>query len=484
MARATRATRAARAVVASVVAVLVVALGAGVRTAAPASAQQPPNAAPPKAWIVVDAATGHVLEGGAYHTALSPASMSKIMTALTVVERLPPASMVTVTPLAQAKGNANLTPTGMKAGQRWPLDLTLGLLLVISGNDAAYSLASTTAGSLAQFAADETETAKELGLRDSTFADPAGLDGADGYGGGPRMSPYDVAITVRNALAVQQLAHWAGTAQFSYTDPLGAHHTVQNHNKLLLPGAKQYAGATGFKTGYTALAGNTLAATATRHGRTIITVVMNTYDTYGWAGKLLDDGFRIGGNAPGTGEQLPPVAVSTYAQRAADRAAFLALARAQSSAGGGNVAEAGTGTGSVSTLPPLSSITTYHATTSTSAAPTTTATHAVKSAPHGRSGGAVTTRDTSRASRSSGGSSWFGLRTFVVVVVLVAIVVVLLRRRAVRRRRAKRLARRRAMQAALRRGSLPVVDGRYRPGMRTGNPVPSHVRIHRGHDGG
>jgi D-alanyl-D-alanine carboxypeptidase (penicillin-binding protein 5/6) len=475
-----RATHAARAAVAGVVAVSVVGLTGGARTA-PAGAQQPPNAAPPKAWIVVDAGTGHVLEAGADHVPYSPASMSKVMTALTVIERLPSTAMVTVTPLAQAKGMSNLTATGMKAGQRWPLDLTLGVLLVISGNDAAYSLATTTAGGLPQFAADETATSNELGLRDSTFADPAGLDGAEGFGGGPRMSAYDVAISVRNALAVPELAHWASTPQFSYTDPLGAHHTVQNHNKLLLPGPKQYPNATGFKTGYTSLAGNTLAATATRNGRTIIAVVMNTYDTYGWAGKLLDDGFRIPATAPGNGEVLPAVAVSTYAERAADRAAFLALARAQSSTGG-NVAEAGTAVAgnSPSTLPPLSSITTYHATTSTSPAPSTTV------ASHGAtSGGAAhLTGDLASSSHSGGGSSWFNLWTVVILLLLVAVVVVLLRRRAVRRRRAKRLARRRMMQAALRRGSLPVVDGKYRPGMRTGNPVPSHVKIHRDGDDG
>ncbi len=71
------------------------------------------------------------------------------------------------------------------------------------------------------------------------------------------------------------------------------------------------------------------------------------------------------------------------------------------------------------------------------------------------------------------------MKTFAIVVLLLAIVLVLLRRRAVRRQRARRIAQRKARASAMRRGSLQVVDGRYRIGDRTGPPLESHVRLHR-----
>jgi D-alanyl-D-alanine carboxypeptidase (penicillin-binding protein 5/6) len=444
------------------------------QSVAAAVAPPPPNAAEPKAWIVVDADTGRVLAGRDVHTAYPPASISKVMTALTALERLPPSATVTITPEAEAKGQTNLTATGMKAGEHWPLDLTIGLLLVVSANDAAYSLATTTSGSLANFAAAEAATAKQLGMHDSTFADPAGLDDGSSFGGGPRMSAFDVAQSTRVALHIPQLAKWPATVQFSYTDRAGAHHTVANHNKLLLPGIKHYDGTTGFKTGFTRLAGDTLIATATRGGRTMIAVVMNTYDTYGWAAQLLDRGFAMPVDAVGTGERMPTATVSTYAQRAGDRAAFLALA--QGTLGGLTAA---------TTLPDVNSVTTYHTTTTSATAQSTSAPRRHhRRAPTAKSAGAAGSTGASAANSGSGGTSWVLIFEIVAIGVVVAGSAILLRRRAVRRRRSKRLAQRRQMQAALRRGSLPVVDGRYRPGMRTGKPVASHVTIHRGPDEG
>lgn len=439
--------------------------------AAPAAAPKTP---PPKAWIIVDAGTGRVLAGRDIHTAYSPASMSKVMTALTTVERLKPNSTITVTPTAEVRGQSNLTPTGMKAGQRWPLDTMIGLLLVASANDAAYSLASRVGGSLNGFATLETETARRLGLRDSRFSDPAGLDDDTSFGGGPRMSAYDVAVTVRAAIGVPQLARWAATPQFTYRDPTGAPHTAVNHNKLLLPGPAHYNGAIGFKTGFTSLAGNTLAAVARRGNRTIITVVMNTWDPNGWSRELLDRGFRSPATpAAQTGERLPDTRVTPFSQRAADRAAFLALAQGPPIPDGTGVA-------------PNATVTTYAGTTTlATTTPPTSTTSAPTSTPSTTgTARAIAAQDPPTTSRGSAGGGGTGgarrtLLELVLVLLVIATTAVVLRRRAVIKRRQRRLARRRQTQAALRRGSLPVVDGRYRAGMRTGNPVPSHVKIHR-----
>src|SRR4029077_3821899 len=102
--------------------------------------------------------------------------------------------------------------------------------------------------------------------------------------------------------------------------------SLTNHNRMLPGGTRAYEFATGFKTGFTSRAGHTLIATATRDGRSLIAVVLDTYDTYGWAVQLLDQGFATP-NAQGTGEVLPLVAVSPYADRVADQQAFLTAAR-------------------------------------------------------------------------------------------------------------------------------------------------------------
>src|SRR4051794_10608909 len=239
-----------------------------------------PTTPAPVAWILVDADTGRVLDGKDIHTAYRPASMAKIMTALAALERMPPDAKVTVSQNAVNHGVSNQNPSGMRVGQAWTVKDIVSVMMVISANDAAYALAEATSGSVAKFATDETATAHALGMRDSTFNDPAGLDDQSAYNGGPTMSPYDVAISVRDALRVPTIATPASTARYTFTDPTGATHNVTNHNQMLPTLPFQYSDATGFKTGSTQLAGYTLAASATRGGRTLIAVIMNSPDRY------------------------------------------------------------------------------------------------------------------------------------------------------------------------------------------------------------
>src|SRR5689334_3570470 len=158
-----------------------------------------PQSPPPKAFILVDAGTGRVLQSGHDHEALPPASLVKLTTALTAIERLPSTALLTVSPLAASQPAMRI---GMVAGQKWKFVDVLSTLMIISANDAAYAIAENTSGSVPKFVAAETAMAHRLGMKDSTFADPAGLDDAQSYGGGPRMSAYDIAISARNALAV------------------------------------------------------------------------------------------------------------------------------------------------------------------------------------------------------------------------------------------------------------------------------------------
>jgi D-alanyl-D-alanine carboxypeptidase (penicillin-binding protein 5/6) len=409
------------------------------------------TAPPPHAWIVADAISGAILSEHDEHVALPPASTTKVMTALTAVERLPPNAMIHVT--AQA-ANQPASKINMQVGQAWSFTDALASLLIVSANDSAWAIALQTSGTVQNFVKAETATATQLGLRDSTFADPAGLDDGNAYGGGPVMSAYDIAISTRNALSVPLLANLAGAPEFSFVGPGGIQHHLTNHNKLV--SEHLYAGADGFKTGFTNKAGHTLIATATRNGRTLIAVVLDTVDAYGWAENLLDQGFSHSA-APGTDGSLPPVRVVTYAQRSAQLTGFRQLAT-------GSAGSAGAALGSASPTTPT-----------TTAAPTATSGHPTTA--NGAVGAPLGSAASTAAKKAGHGLS----RKTIVIVVLLLVLALLyvLRVRAVRRARARRLARRREAREMMRRGSLPIVDGRYRTGTRVGKPVESHVQITR-----
>ena len=260
------------------------------------------------------------------------------------------------------------------------------------------------------------------------------------------MSAYDIAISARNALRVPMLARLAAAPSVDFTGPGGLTHHLVNHNKLV--SRHLYPGATGMKTGFTDKAGHTLIATATRNGRTLIAVVLGTWDAYGWAERLLDSGFAT---APGhgTGVDLPAVRVTTYGARATQFAAFRQLVA-------GSAVFSAASTPTPSSTPPR---------------PATAANRAAASL-HPQLA-AASTRP------KSGGGGLSATTILIVLLVLVLAVLYVLRVRAVRRARQRRLARRRATQSMMRRGALPVVDGRYRAGTRVGKPLESHVQIRR-----
>ena len=119
---------------------------------APAAAQAAPpptQPVPAKAWILVDADTGKVLDAFNEHEAMPPASTQKVMTALVATEKLGHDATFTVGPTAAAQGAMRI---GMVAGQQWSLDQALHSLLLVSANDAAYALAEAASGTVDAFA--------------------------------------------------------------------------------------------------------------------------------------------------------------------------------------------------------------------------------------------------------------------------------------------------------------------------------------------
>jgi D-alanyl-D-alanine carboxypeptidase (penicillin-binding protein 5/6) len=406
-------------------------------------ASRPAMAAPatqePQAYILVDADSGRVLAGKNVHEPHLTASTVKLLTALTALERLPIDTTVPVSARAQSQPAMKIS---MLAGQVWKFNDVLHALLMQSANDAAFAIAERASGSVEQFAKDANAEAKRLGATDTTFGDPAGLDDANSYAGGTRMSAYDLSVVARNALAVPEIANTAKLLSYELTDPAGTARQFSNHNDGFLT---TYPGATGLKTGFTKAASRTLVTSATRNGRTMIAVVLATWDDTGWAGYLLDQGFTTPANAPGTGETIPKVrAVTADARLAAFSGLPLALG---AGAHNGKAAAPTSGT--------------------TVAPPTTTTTEpkpkdAKPKTPVGDSGG--TSLAATPASSTETGSSGvtigtiINLRNALVVMFVLLLTLFLLRRRAVRRQRARRIARQKRMAEIRRRRMIDVVD--------------------------
>jgi len=247
--------------------------------------------------------TGKVIFADHPHASLPPGSLTKMVTALVAADWLPAQTLVPVTPLA-----ANVTPdkVGMKPGQMWPLSDTLQALLVFSANDAAYALAQRVSGSLAQFSVSMQEAAAQLGMTDHPILrDPAGLDGTEGFEGGNRMTPWDVAIAARALMANPELAAMVGMKQLDFTGPGHVVYGLDNQNLYFLD---TYPGAIGIKTGLTDAAGFCVAEEAERGGRHMLAIVLNGSSSYQTAADLLNRGFATPVQAePLDAATLPPI---------------------------------------------------------------------------------------------------------------------------------------------------------------------------------
>jgi serine-type D-Ala-D-Ala carboxypeptidase (penicillin-binding protein 5/6) len=288
--------------------VVLVAAGLLWAASAPARAEPRPGPtttaaplAPPKAWVLVDVDTGNVIAAGNDRTALPPASLTKVITAL-AASTLAPDTPVTISALAAA---APADKIGLQAGQVWTADELFHALLISSANDAAVALAEQVGGTAAGFEVVFARTAQELGMADSpVLMDPAGLDGSEGVAGGNRISARDLAIAGRALLADPYLAAIVAEQQYAFVGPGNVRHSLTSHNKLFLA---SYAGAIGIKTGFTDRAGTCLMAAATRGGRTMLAVVMSSGNPPQAARALLDQGFATPVAAESTADALPPV---------------------------------------------------------------------------------------------------------------------------------------------------------------------------------
>jgi D-alanyl-D-alanine carboxypeptidase (penicillin-binding protein 5/6) len=237
---------------------------------------------PPRSGLLFDLDTGEVLWRRQPDRVLPIASLTKMMTALLVVERAPPDAKVRVTKEALAyKGSAvGVLPKG----KRIKLETMLNGLLLPSGNDAAIALAQRMSGTVAAFVQHMNEHAVDLGLTCTRFSSPDGFEDA-----GNHSCAIDLAEMARAVLDHPRLARIVARRRAVLPFPIkGGRIYLNNNNPLLRTG---YPGTIGIKTGYTDAAGRCLVAAARRNGRRLGVVLLHSPDPGRQATQLLNRGF-------------------------------------------------------------------------------------------------------------------------------------------------------------------------------------------------
>lgn len=252
----------------------------------PAEVSSGPVPEPPEvtaeAWIVYDVDAELVLGSRRADEERPMASVTKIMTALVVMEHADLDELVRISEGAAGTGEAEI---GLVSGERWSVRDLVAAVIVRSGNDAAVALAEHVGGSVEGFAELMNQTAAELGLEHSHFVNPHGLD-EDGH----YTSAADLLTMARLALEDPYLARLARTKLITFRpDPSGAERRAQNTNQLL--GA--YPGVVGLKTGFTGKAGKVLVSALERDDRTLIAVVMGSEDHFADSRELLEWGYAL-----------------------------------------------------------------------------------------------------------------------------------------------------------------------------------------------
>jgi D-alanyl-D-alanine carboxypeptidase len=221
---------------------------------------------PPSSAIVFDVTTGEVLWRREPLKQLPIASLTKIMTALLVVEHTQPGEMIRVPKdaLSYSGSGVGLLPKGRHV----TVEALLHGLLLPSGNDAAIALADHVAGSRGAFVAQMNKKARLLGLRCTVFASPSGIEDAD------RSCAGDLAALSRIVMSKPRIAAVVGKTHAVVPFPIkGGKLYLNNTNPLLRMG---YRGTIGLKTGDTVAAGHCLIAVVRRGGRTIAAIVLHS----------------------------------------------------------------------------------------------------------------------------------------------------------------------------------------------------------------
>ena len=242
-----------------------------------------------KSAVLMDVETGTVMYESNAHEPLAPASVTKVMTMLLIMEAIDSGRIrwedtVTASETAAAKGGSQIY---LKVGETMSVSDMVKSIAVSSANDCACAMAEHLAGSEAAFVERMNERAKELGMNDTNFVNCTGLDDAP-ESAEHRTSAYDIALMSRELLKnhpdiKKYTTIWMDTVR---SGAFG----LANTNKMV----RFYSGCTGLKTGYTSGAGYCLSSSAERDGMELIAVIMGSatsQNRFAACKSMLDYGF-------------------------------------------------------------------------------------------------------------------------------------------------------------------------------------------------
>lgn len=231
-----------------------------------------------KAAVVMDVKTGRILYSKNSEQKLPMASTTKIMTVLVAIETGKLNEMVTISKKA---ANVEGSSIYLKEGEKITVEELLFAIMLRSGNDAATAVAEHLGGSVEGFAQMMNLKAKEIGAKNTSFANPHGLDNSEHY-----TTAYDLALITSYALKNPKFAEIVSTKRKTISGPPNVEwkRSMMNKNKMLW----QFEGGDGVKTGFTNKAGRCLVASATRSNWKLCSVVLNCDPMWEESSALLD----------------------------------------------------------------------------------------------------------------------------------------------------------------------------------------------------
>lgn len=220
-----------------------------------------------KSAILIEASTGKVLYSKNENEKLAPASMTKIMSMLLIMEALDKGQIkltdnINISEKAASMGGSQLF---LQPNSTAKVEDLLKGIAIASGNDAVVAMAEKIGGTEEKFVDMMNKKAKELGLKNTSFKNPHGLDAEGHY-----TSARDMAIMAKELIKHEKILNYTSIYEEYLTKSDGTQLWMVNTNKLV----KFYEGADGLKTGYTSTAGYCLTATAFKNGMRLISVVM------------------------------------------------------------------------------------------------------------------------------------------------------------------------------------------------------------------
>jgi|HubBroStandDraft_3_1064219.scaffolds.fasta_scaffold29986_2 D-alanyl-D-alanine carboxypeptidase (penicillin-binding protein 5/6) len=238
---------------------------------------------PPRAGLLFNLTTGQILWQRNAYVRLPIASLTKMMTALLVVQSAPPDAPVLITREAVDMPGSKVGV--LPLGRHVPLESLLYGLLLPSGNDAAVALAQHVAGSVNNFVVRMNQQAAKLGLGCTRYSSPSGYYNARNF-----SCAADLAVLAHVDMEQPRIAKVVGTYEAILPFPIpGGKLYLDNNNPLLI---YKYPGVTGIKTGQTEAAGRCVVATAERHGVRLGAIVLHSEDPGTQDRQLLDLGFE------------------------------------------------------------------------------------------------------------------------------------------------------------------------------------------------